>query len=137
MILTHFLSGESSWAGNETTSLADVAVLCTLNYWERDFPCMWHQTHTCTIQTTVEAVSVPKETTNGESSSDSVSTQECAKSHLRESIISKKFRGGGHAPNPPRERCFRGRWDSPTKRTTLKDFLDPPLPVHKLTFSFV
>jgi len=37
--------GESSWAGNETTSLAEVAVLCTLN-WERDFS--WHQTHVCT-----------------------------------------------------------------------------------------
>ena len=77
----------------------------------------------------VEAVSVAREGTNGESSSDSVSTQECAKLHLRASIFQKKFLGGAC---PPRERRLRGkplrgRWASPTKGTTLKDFLDPPL----------
>ena len=125
--------GESSWAGNETTSLAEVAVLCTLN-WERDFPCMWHQTHTRTCTCMVEAVSVAREATNGpgESSSDSVSTQECAKLHLRASIFPKIFWGGGMPPDPPTERRLRakplcGRLASPTKRTTLKDFLDPTL----------
>jgi len=41
----------------------------------------------------VEAVSVAREATNGESSSDSVSTQECAKLHLRASIFPKIFWG--------------------------------------------
>jgi len=50
---------------------------------------MWNQTHTCTIQTMVEAVSVAREATNGESSSNSVSTQECAKLHLGASIFPK------------------------------------------------
>ena len=92
---------------------------------------MWHQTHTSTIKTMVEAVSVAREGTNGESSSDSVSTQECAKLHLRASIFPKIF-WGEHAPLAPRERRLRGkplhgRWALPTKRTTLKDFRDPPL----------
>ena len=50
---------------------------------------MWRQTRTCTIQTVVEAVSVAREATNGESTSDSFSTQECAKLHLRASIFPK------------------------------------------------
>jgi len=54
---------------------------------------MRHQTHTCTTQTMVEAVSVAREATNGESSSDSVSTQECTKLHLRASIFPKIFWG--------------------------------------------
>jgi len=41
----------------------------------------------------VEAVSVAREATNGEFSSDSVSTQECAKLHLRASIFPKIFWG--------------------------------------------
>ena len=113
--------GESSWAGNETTSLAEVAVLCTLN-WERDFP--WHQTLVCTIQTMVEAVSVASDATNGESSSTSVSSQECAKLHLRASIFPEIF-WGCIPPDPPREHRFGGRWALPTKRTTLKDFSGP------------
>ena len=116
--------------GLGTRLLAEVAVLCTLN-WEQDFPCMWHQTHTCTIQTMVEAVSVAREATNGESSSDSASTQECAKLHLRASIFPKIFLGG-MPPDPPSECCLNSkplgaRCASPTKRTTLKDFLDLPL----------
>ena len=92
---------------------------------------MWHQTHTCTLQTMVEEVSVAREATNGESSSDSVSTQECAKLHLRASIFPKIF-WGGMPPDTPREprlraKLLHGRLASLTKRTTLKDFLDPPL----------
>ena len=49
---------------------------------------MWQSdTYVYTIQTVVEAVSVAREATNGESSSDTVSTQECAKLHLRASIF--------------------------------------------------
>ena len=50
--------------------------------------------------------------------------------------ISKTFLGGGARPQTPLESaaCVRGKllhgkWASPTKRTTLKDFLDPPLPL--------
>ena len=90
---------------------------------------MWHQTHTSTIQTMVEAVSVAREGTNGESSSDSVSTQECTKLHLRASTIFPKIFWGEHAPlgsaTYAASRFAAG--GSPTKRTTLKDFLDPPL----------
>ena len=84
-------------SGKCARACVKVAVLCTLNNWERDFPCMWHQTHTSTIQTMMEAVSVAREGTNGESSSDSVSTQECAKLHLRASIF-PKILWGEHAP---------------------------------------
>jgi len=76
----------------------------------------------------VEAVSVAREATNGESSGDSVSTQEYTKLHLRASIFQKIF-WGAMPPDPPTERriCAKPLRGTPTKRTTLKDFLDPPL----------
>ena len=79
--------------------MAEVAVFCTLN-WERDFPCMWHQTHTCTIQTMVEGVSVARKATNGESSSNSVSTQELCQIAPQSIYISINFLGGACPQTP-------------------------------------
>ena len=69
---------------------------------------MWHQTHTSTIQIMVEALSVAREGTNGESSSDSVSTQECAKLHLRASIF-PKISGGSMSAAYAASRFTAGR----------------------------
>ena len=71
----------------------------------------------------VEAVSVAREATNGESSGDSVSTQEYTKLHLRASIFQKIF-WGGMPPDPLGSTNFTAGGLLPTKRTILKDFLD-------------
>ncbi len=71
-----------------------------------------------------------REATNGESSSNSVCTPECAKLHLRASIFPKCF-WGGMPPDPPREAAnAAGRFTSGglrTPRTSLFEILDPPL----------
>ena len=52
----------------------------------------------------------------------------CTSEHL----YFQKF-SGGMPPHPPRERRFRGRCGFATKRTTLEDFLDPPLSFFRIT----
>ena len=117
-----FFLGRAVGLGTRLLAWLRLAVLCTLN-WERDFPCMWHKTYTCTIQTMVEAGSVA---TNGESSSDSVSTQECTKLHLRASIFPKIIWGacpqtplGSAAYAPSR---FVAGWLRPRKELPSKIF---------------